>query len=135
MLVFYIKTKCQDSIVLMIEIAKNLVKAAKLFVGPENGKKLIHRNPNGPASGGFGAAQDQAAILVETAGQKTMDGPGVGAALSLFVLEFVHFAEHLDRNPDMVVGKPIDRMGVVQQDVGIENVILNMAATTVPGWT
>src|ERR1700747_1835299 len=135
MLVFYIKTKCQDSIVWMIEISKNLVKTAKLFVGPENGKKLIHRNPNGPTSGRFGAAQHQAAILVETASQKTMDCPGVGVALSLFVLEFVHFAEHLDRNPDVIVGKPIDGMGVVQQDIGIENVILNVTATTVPRWS
>src|SRR5258707_3337409 len=102
MLVFHIKTKCQDSIVRMIEITKNLVKAAELFVGPENGKKLIHRNPNGPASGRFGAAQHQAAILVETAGQKTMDCPGVGAALSLFVLEVGHFAAHRPPEPDMV---------------------------------
>ena len=32
----------------------------------------------------------------------------------------------------MIIGKPIDRMGVVQQDIRIENVILNQAATPVP---
>jgi hypothetical protein len=51
--------------------------------------------------------------LVETVSQKTVNGASVGATLSLFILELIHFTEHLDRNPDMIIGKPIDGMGVV----------------------
>jgi hypothetical protein len=130
--ILHVKAECQDPIVWQIKISKNLVKPAKFFVGPEDGKKLIHRDPNGAAAGCFGSFQNQAAILIETTSQKTMDSPSIGAALRLFVLEFVHFAEHFDRNPDMIVGKPIDGMGVVQQDIRIKNIILNEAATPVP---
>jgi len=57
----------------MIEISKNLFESGEtLLLVPENGKKLIPRNPMvPPPPGGFwGAAQHHAAILVETAGQE-----------------------------------------------------------------
>ncbi len=55
-LVLDIKAERQNPIVWMIEIAKNLMKAAKFLICAEGGKKLVYRNPNGAAAGGFGAA-------------------------------------------------------------------------------
>jgi hypothetical protein len=101
------------------------MKTAKLLVCAESRKKLVHCDSDGAAAGSFDPALYQPAVLIETASQKTMDGPSVGAALSLFILELIHFAEHLDRNPDMIVGKPIDGMRVMQQDISIENVVFN----------
>ena len=61
-----------------------------------------------------------------------MDRPSVCAPLGLFVLELVGFAEHVDRDPNVIIGKPIDGMGIMQQNIGIKNVILDLAAMPIP---
>ena len=48
---------------------------------------------------------------------------GIGAALGLFVFKFVQFAEHIHGNPDVVFGETLDAGRIVQEDVGIENVV------------
>ena len=87
--ILHVKAEGQDPVVRLIKISKNLVKPSKFFIGPENGKKLVHRDPNGAAAGRFGSFQNQAAILIETGKrvQKTMDSPSIGAALGIFIIK------------------------------------------------
>ena len=46
---------------------------------------------------------------------------GVRAAFGHLVFEAVQFAQDIDRNADVVLGKAVDAGGIVQQDVGVEN--------------
>jgi hypothetical protein len=61
-----------------------------------------------------------------------VDRTSVCSPFGLFVLELVGLAEHVDRDPDVIVGKPIHGMGIMQQNIGIKNVVLDLAAMTVP---
>ena len=61
-----------------------------------------------------------------------MNRTSVRSSLGLFVLELVCLAEHVDRNPDVIIGEPIDGMGIMQQNIGIKNVVLDLTGMTVP---
>ena len=54
-----------------------------------------------------------------------MHGSRICAPFRLLILEFVKFAQNIDRNPNMVVRKPIDGMRVMQEDVCINDIILD----------
>ena len=60
-----------------------------------------------------------------------MHRSGVCSPFSLFVLEFIEFAQNIDRNPDMVIRESINRVGVMQQNVGIKNVVLDACSTPI----
>jgi hypothetical protein len=62
------------------------------------------------------------AELVEDPGNRT----GILSTLGGLPLEFVDFLEDLDGDKDVVVLKAEDRVGVVNQDVRVENVILDL---------
>ena len=61
-----------------------------------------------------------------------MDGASVRSPLGLFVLEFVSLAEHIDGDPNVIFGKSIDGMGIMQENIGIKNIVLDLAAMPVP---
>ena len=60
-----------------------------------------------------------------------MNGTRVCSALGLFILEFIQLTQHIDRNPDMVIRKSINGMGVMQQNVCIKNVVLDACFTPI----
>ena len=53
------------------------------------------------------------------------DRPGIVAELCDVSLESVQLLDHLERNDNGVIGKDVDRVGIVQQDVGVENEIFS----------
>jgi len=60
-----------------------------------------------------------------------MDGSSVGTAFVLLVFEFVQFTQHVDRDPDMIIREPINGMGVMQQNVRIQNIVLDVCSTAI----
>ena len=62
-----------------------------------------------------------------------MHGSRICTPFRLFILELVKFAQNIDRNPDMIVREPINGMRVVQEDVGIKNIILDAGLASVGG--
>ena len=56
--------------------------------------------------------------------QHAGDSPGILAQLARLPLEAVHLLNDLDRNQNMVVLEPEEGIGVVEEDVCIENVVL-----------
>ena len=60
-----------------------------------------------------------------------MHGSGVGTAFVLFVFEVVQFALHVDRDPDMIIGEPINGMGIVQQNISIQNIVLDACSVAI----
>ena len=65
------------------------------------------------------ACGDGRALVGENFHQRPMHFAGIGAALSHLVLEAVQFAQDIDRNADVMLGKAVNAGGIVQQDVGI----------------
>jgi hypothetical protein len=60
----------------------------------------------------------------EKGGEFAMDAAGAGTALGLLVLELVQFAEHLERDADVVVAESVETVRIVEEDVGVEDEIL-----------
>jgi hypothetical protein len=54
-----------------------------------------------------------------------MDGAGICAALGLLVLEFIELGEDLHGDPDMVFLETLEGEGIVEEDVGIEDEVLD----------
>jgi hypothetical protein len=116
----------------VVEVAKRLLEPAKLFIRAELAQELVNSDPDRSAAGRFGSVGYQLPILVKATRQEPVNGAGIGSALGLFVLKLVGFAEHIDRDPDVVIGKSINGMGIMQQYVRIKNVILDLTGMTVP---
>ena len=132
MLALYVQTKRQDPIVRMLEVPERLLKPAKLFIGPQISQKFVDRDPDSPATRRLGSVRYKFAILIKTARQKPVDRACVCSPLGLFVLELVGLTEHVDRDPNVIIGKSIDGMGIMQQNIGIKNIVLDLAGMTVP---
>src|SRR5690606_14958584 len=64
-----------------------------------------------------------AALLAELI-EETDDVTSVTAALRAFTLELVDLLDDVDRDDDVVVVEPEDRVRVVEQDVRVEDVVL-----------
>ena len=58
-------------------------------------------------------------------GQAAMDAAGIGTALGLLGLEFVQFGQHIDRDAEVVFLEPFQRCRVVQQHVGVQDVVFS----------
>jgi hypothetical protein len=116
----------------VVEIAKRLLEPAKLFIRAELAQELINCDPDRSAAGGLGSVSYQFPILVKAPRQESVNRAGIGSSLGLFILKLVGFAEHIDGDPDVVIGKSINGMGIMQQYVRIKNVILDLAGMTVP---
>ena len=59
--------------------------------------------------------------------QKPVRPPRIRPTLALLVLKIIQLREHLDRDENMVVLKPVQAMRVVQQHIRIEHEILREA--------
>jgi hypothetical protein len=60
----------------------------------------------------------------EKGGEFAMDAAGAGTALGLLVLELVQFAEHLERDADVVVAESVETVRIVKEDIRVEDEIL-----------
>ena len=56
--------------------------------------------------------------------EQARDRAGVAAPLRALALELIDLLDHVDRDDDVVVLEPEDGVGVVKQDVGVEDVVL-----------
>ena len=54
-----------------------------------------------------------------------MDGAGIGSALGLLVLEFIELREDFHGDPDVVFLETLEGEGIVEEDVGIEDEVLD----------
>jgi hypothetical protein len=55
------------------------------------------------------------------------DRPGISAQVVGPALELIELFDNIERDHDLIIGKHEDRIGVVQQDVGVDDEILKMA--------
>ncbi len=53
------------------------------------------------------------------------DLPGASADVIVLALELIQLFEHRKRNDDLIVVKHIQRCGIVQQDVGVQNEVFD----------
>jgi hypothetical protein len=60
----------------------------------------------------------------EKLGQLAVNGSRISTSLALFVLESVQFSEDLEGDADVVITKIVEALGVVKENVGIENEVL-----------
>ena len=86
---------------------------------------VVEHDPQ-PASIRQADAFTQTALGAQTV-QRARYHAGVGAALGGFAFEPVHFLDDLNGNQDVVLLKIEDGVGVVKEDVGVENVIFHWA--------
>ncbi len=113
----------EDAVVDALGVGEKVLETGDARGGFALRHHVVHGDADGAAAGGGRAVGDGGAFFGKDAAQLAMHGAGIGAALGLFVLEFVELAEDIDGNPDVVVRKALDAGGIVQQDVRVENVI------------
>ena len=85
---------------------------------------FVPENDAQPASVRQGDAFAQTAFGAQTV-ERARNGAGVRAALGGFAFEPVNFLDDLDGNQEVVLLKIEDRVRVVQENVGVENVIFH----------
>ncbi len=103
----------------------------------EDGEQLLDRDA-AVADGGLGRNEThRAAFAVRDAGggvfrmfreegrQLAMDAAGIATAFGLLVLELVEFAQDLQRNADVVVREAIEAIGIVKEDIRVEDEVLS----------
>lgn len=74
---------------------------------------------------GVGHTVGDGRSIGEKFGQAAVDASGVGAAFGLFGFEAVQFGEHIDGDAQVVFHESVERCGVMEKDVGIENVVFD----------
>jgi len=75
--------------------------------------------------------QNQLAVLIKAASEEPMNRSCVRTTLGLFVLEFIQFAQDIDWDPNVVVCEPVNRVWIVQQYIGIKNVVLDVCPAAI----
>ena len=51
--------------------------------------------------------------------------PCIRSTFALLVLETIQFREHIDGNKDVIVLKPVQAIGVMQKNIGIQNEVFD----------
>ena len=93
-------------------------------------EEIVHQHPHCPATGGRSAARDTYGIMAKNPAQKPMRLACVGAALALLILEIVQLGEHIHRNENVVVLKPVQTIRVVQKNIRVQNKVLHSTRRT-----
>lgn len=116
------ETSGKDAVVDAFAIREDAVELLELLGVVRAACGIVDDEADGAAAFGGDAIGDDRGGG-EDLGQAAVGAAGVGTALGLLAFEFIQLGKDIDEDADVIFLEALQARGIVEEDVGIENVV------------